>query len=48
MNGYWKKPNYFNSPEGGVLLLGPLQFNWYNGFRVYLTWPGRTKTVWSR
>lgn len=46
--GYWKRPSYFRDRTGaggGVLLLGPLQVNWYNGLRVYLTWPGSTKTL---
>jgi hypothetical protein len=47
--GYWKKPHLFRDRTengGGVLLLGPLQINWYGeGFRVYLTWPGRTRTL---
>jgi hypothetical protein len=44
--GYWKAPSF---SRGGCLLLGPIQFNWFNdGFRVYLTWPGRTRTLIAR
>lgn len=40
MNGYWKKPALHRSVEGGDLILGPIQINWYgNGLRVHVTWP---------
>jgi hypothetical protein len=44
--GYWMRPSF---TKGGVLLFGPIQLNWYNGgFRVYLTWPGHTRTLFAR
>jgi hypothetical protein len=52
MSGYWRKPRLYRVVEGGVLLLGPVQFNWYNnGFRVHFTWPfktPRTVTLWQK
>jgi hypothetical protein len=49
MNGYMKRPAIHRSIEGGDLLLGPVQFNWYNrGFRIHFTWPfanPRTLTI---
>jgi hypothetical protein len=50
--GWWMKPRLYRSPEGGDLLLGPIQFNWFNdGFRVHFTWPfrnPRTVTLWQK
>lgn len=48
MNGHWMKPSLTRTLDGGCLLLGPLQFNWYNqGFRIHVTWPfQRTLTLW--
>lgn len=49
MKGYWMKPNYVNGVDGGNLIIGPLQINWYGtGWRVYLTWPGHTRTLLAR
>lgn len=57
MKGYWKRPSIeTHAQEGwkpslrrrnGHICFGPLQFNWgYTpGLRVYLTWPGRTRTL---
>lgn len=52
MHGYWHKPRLYRVAEGGDLLLGPVQFNWFNdGFRVHFTWPfktPRTVTLWQK
>lgn len=47
---YWKMPRYSNGLDGGDLLLGPIQFNWYNhGFRIHVTWPfSHTFEIWTR
>lgn len=46
MSGYWKAPKLTRHIEGGCLLLGPVQVNWYGeGWRIYLTWPGRTRAI---
>lgn len=46
MNGYWMKPSFYRCAQGGDLIIGPIQFNWYGGFRIHLTWPvARTFTV---
>lgn len=45
LDHWWMKP----AKQGKCLLLGPLQFNWYDGFRVHLTWPTHhTLNVWTR
>lgn len=37
---YWMKPYLMRAyGGGGELLLGPLQFNWYEGLRIHVTWP---------
>lgn len=50
--GWWMKPRLSRSLEGGDLLLGPIQFNWFNhGFRIHFTWPfynPKTVTLWQR
>ena len=50
MKGYWKRPKLWRYDDGGHLNLGPVQFNWgFNGgLRIYLTWPGRTRTAHAR
>lgn len=52
MHGYWKRPKLNRSIDGGDLLLGPIQVNWFNqGFRIHFTWPfrnPRTVTLWQR
>jgi hypothetical protein len=46
MKGYWMRPRFHRDPQGGDLVVGPVQINWYgDGWRVYLTWPGRTRAV---
>jgi len=47
MRGWWMKPALHRSVEGGDLLLGPIQINWYGkGLRLHLTWPVlRTVTI---
>lgn len=38
--GWWMRPTLHRSFDGGNLLLGPVQVNWYNrGLRVHVTWP---------
>ncbi len=38
--GYWMKPAFVNGPDGGNLIVGPIQINWYaKGWRIHLTWP---------
>ncbi len=38
--GYWCKPQFIHTREGGNLVVGPIQINWYNrGLRLHLTWP---------
>jgi hypothetical protein len=40
MNTYWLKPTCTKVRDGGNLIAGPLQINWYNaGLRVHITWP---------
>lgn len=48
--GYWMKPAYHRSVDGGDCLPGPIQVNWYNrGLRVHLTWPRlKTWTIFQR
>lgn len=50
MRGYWLRPQYVNTPDGGYLTAGPVQINWYNhGLRVHLTWPAqRTLSIRER
>ena len=49
MTGYWMKPSLARAPDGGNLIAGPLQLNWYNhGLRLHVTWPGRTRTFTLR
>lgn len=35
MSGYWMKPKV----QGKCFMFGPIQFNWYDGFRIHFTWP---------
>lgn len=46
--GWWMKPHWHNGIGGGNLLLGPVQFNWYNrGFRIHFTWPFRCSKTFT-
>lgn len=47
---YWKAPKLSRYPgHGGALLFGPIQFNWYGGFRIHVTWPfSKTFEIWRK
>lgn len=46
MNGYFLKPQYARQHDGGNIICGPLQLNWYaDGVRLHVTWPVRRTFV---
>jgi hypothetical protein len=40
MRGYFMKPAFVRQSDGGNLIVGPFQLNWYGkGVRLHVTWP---------